>query len=32
MNVKDALKLSIETGNMISMNYLQDLTDQELAV
>jgi len=30
MNVKDALKLAIDSSNMISMGYLQDLTDKEM--
>ncbi len=30
MNVKDALKLGIDSGKMISLGYLEDLTDQEL--
>lgn len=30
MNVKDALKLAIDSSNMISMGYLEDLSDQEL--
>ena len=29
MNVRDAIKLSIDTGNMVSMMYLEDLSDQE---
>ena len=29
MNAKDALKLGIDMGKMISMGYLEDLTDQE---
>jgi DinB family protein len=30
MNVKDALKLAIDSGNMIAMGYLEDLTDREM--
>lgn len=30
MNVKDALKLSIDTSRMISLGYLEDLTDKEM--
>lgn len=30
MNVKDALKLSINMGRMVSMGYVDDLTDEEL--
>src|SRR5215211_5035835 len=30
MNVKDALKMTIDSSNMISMGYLKDLTDQEM--
>jgi len=30
MNVKEALKLGIDSGKMISLGYLEDLTDQEL--
>jgi hypothetical protein len=30
MNVKDALKLAIDSSNMIAMGYVQDLSDQEL--
>src|SRR6059058_2703073 len=30
MNAKDAIKLSIDSGRMISLGYLEDLTDQEL--
>jgi hypothetical protein len=30
MNARDAIKLSIDTGNMISMMYLEDMNDQEL--
>jgi hypothetical protein len=30
MNALDAIKLSIDTGDMVSMMYLNDLTDQEL--
>jgi DinB superfamily len=30
MNVKDALKLGIDSGKMISMAYVEDLTDQEM--
>lgn len=30
MNVKDALKLTINMGRMVSMGYVEDLTDEEL--
>jgi hypothetical protein len=30
MKPQDAIKLSIDTGDMISMAYVQDLTDQDL--
>ena len=30
MNSRDAIKLSIDTGDMISMAYLQDLTDEQM--
>lgn len=30
MKAKDALKMSIDSSNMISMGYLQDLTDKEM--
>jgi hypothetical protein len=30
MNVNDAIKLSIDMGDMISLGYLEDLTDAEL--
>lgn len=30
MNAKDALRLGIETGNMVAMGYLSDLSDAEL--
>jgi hypothetical protein len=30
MNVKDAIKLAIDNGRMISIGYVEDLTDQEL--
>ena len=30
MTVKDALKLAIDSGNMVAMGYLGDLTDAEL--
>jgi hypothetical protein len=30
MNVKDAIKLSIDTGNMVAMGYLADLSEAEL--
>jgi len=30
MNAKDAIKLSIDMGRMISTGYVEDLTDQEL--
>src|SRR5947209_20047225 len=30
MNAKEAIKLSIDSGRMISLGYLEDLTDQEL--
>ena len=30
MNAKDAIKLSIDMGQMISLGYLKDLTDKEL--
>ena len=30
MNVRDAIKLSIDTGNMVSMMYLEDMSDKEL--
>ncbi len=30
MTTKDALKLCIDSGKMISLGYLEDLTDQEL--
>ena len=30
MNAKDAIKIGIDMGKMISMGYLEDLTDQEL--
>ena len=30
MNVKDALKLAIDSGNMVAMGYLEDLTDREM--
>ncbi len=30
MNTRDALKLSIDAGNMIAMGYLSDLNDDEL--
>jgi len=30
MNAKEAIKLSIDSGRMISIGYLEDLTDQEL--
>src|SRR6476620_4806921 len=30
MNVKNALKIGIDTGRFISVGYLEDLTDQEL--
>jgi DinB family protein len=30
MNVRDAVKLSIDTGSMVSMAYLEDLSDQDL--
>ena len=30
MNVKDALKLSIDMGRMVSIGYVDDLSDEEL--
>src|SRR4051794_5649420 len=30
MNVKDAIKIGIDTGRFISIGYLEDLSDQEL--
>lgn len=30
MNAKEALKLSIDMGNLITMGYLEDLTDAEM--
>jgi len=30
MNARDAVKLSIDTGNMISMAYIEDLNDKDL--
>ena len=30
MNTKDAIKISIDMGNFISVGYLEDMTDQEL--
>ena len=30
MDARGAIKLAIEAGNMVSMGYLEDLTDQEL--
>jgi hypothetical protein len=30
MNTKDALKLAIDSGRMISLGYVEDLNDQEL--
>jgi hypothetical protein len=30
MNTRDAIKLSIDMGKMISMGYLSDLTDEEM--
>jgi DinB superfamily len=30
MNAKDAIKIAIDTGRMISLGYIEDLTDQEL--
>src|SRR3954462_7937372 len=30
MNAKDAIKIGIDTGRMISIGYVEDLTDQEL--
>ncbi len=30
MDARDAIKLGIECGGMVSMGYLEDLTDQEL--
>jgi len=30
MNSRDAIKLAIDMGDMISMSYLQDLTDEQL--
>jgi len=30
MNVKDAIKLAIDNGRMVSIGYVEDLTDQEL--
>lgn len=30
MNARDAIRISIDTGNMISMGYLEDLNDDEL--
>jgi hypothetical protein len=30
MNAKDAIKLGIDSGRMISIGYIEDLTDQEL--
>ena len=29
MNAREALKMSMETGNMVSMAYLDDLTDED---
>src|SRR5205823_3653372 len=30
MNAREAIKLSIDGGNMVSLEYLKDLTDEEL--
>src|SRR5881227_1576097 len=30
MNAKDAIKIGIDTGQFVSIGYLEDLTDQEL--
>lgn len=30
MNARDAIKLGIETGSMISLGYLEDLSDQDM--